>query len=142
MIFSLFKYIHLLAVSAGVGATLSQLYLAKQNTATGDNGSTTTALGIARNVEFPAFLVAFIFGLAMAMVNPEYFKLGYIHVKILLAVLLIGVTHMQIATLRRMAAAEGDASVPAPLQKRRTRIVATGLVLILAIFFLIIFKPF
>ena len=52
----------------------------------------TMARKLFRIITLPAMVVTFVFGTAMAVLNPELLKQGWFHVKLLLVVLLAGYT--------------------------------------------------
>lgn len=146
--FSWVKFFHVLAVAIGVGALVAEYILLLSFRRSEDNtlrrASENMAYAIVKNVASHALLLAFIFGLGMAMINTTYFQLGHIHAKMLLAFFLVGLSHIEKANLRKMltAADEKDEVKINALKKRHTIFMSVGSLLIVAIFYLIILKPF
>ena len=142
------KFLHVLMAAIGVGAMISQYALLLLFRRSSDNtvrrASESMAFAIAKKVTSPAFLIALLLGLLMAILNTSYFKLGYIHVKLLFVIILTGLTYIEIANFRKMqqAADVKDEVAINALKKRHIIFMAVGSVLVLGIFYLIILKPF
>ncbi|MFQ5629123.1 MAG: CopD family protein [bacterium] len=142
------KFLHVLAVAIGVGALVAEYILLITFRRSEDTlqrrASENMAYTIVKNIATHALLLAFIFGMGMIVLNTAYLKFGHIHVKMLLAVILVGMSHVEKANLRKMlSAAEAKDEVTInTLKKRHTVFISLGSVLIVAIFYLIILKPF
>ena len=148
MAFLVLKFVHILAVAIGVGALMAEyvLLLAHKRSEESElrRASEKMAFAVVKKVASPALLLAFVLGIGVAMTNMAYFKLGHMHVKMLLALFLVGLPHLEGANLRKMiAAAEAKDEVQInALKKRHSVYMTIGSVLILAVFSLIVFKPF
>lgn len=146
--FNLTKFVHLLSIIVGVGAIMAQLLLITAHRRSADNevrrASEAMSLFIARRLEFPGLTLAFLSGLALFFINPIYMKSGFMHTKILLAIILIGLTHMGMGRLKKMAAAadEQDEVRISILKKGHLTFMWIAAGLATLIFILIIFKPF
>jgi uncharacterized membrane protein len=145
--FNWMKFLHVLAVAIGVGALAAEYILLLSFRRSQDNtlrrASENMAYAIVKNVASHALLLAFISGLGMAIINTAYFQLPRIHAKMLLALFLVGLSHIEKANLRKMlAAADAKDEVQInTLKKRHTIFMSIGSLLIVAIFYLIILKP-
>ena len=85
----------------------------------------------------PAMIIAFILGASLLMMNMELLKQPWMHAKLLLVFLMIGVTHMCGATLRKFANDE------TPKTERFYRIFnEVPTLLMIAIVLLVIMRPF
>lgn len=148
MAFLILKFLHILTVAVGVGALIAEYVILLAHRRSEETAQRRASEGMAyaivKKVASPAMLLAFVFGLGMAFTNMTYFKLGHMHVKMLLAVFLVGLPHMEGANLRKMmsAAEVKDEVLLNTLKKRHTTYMSIGGILILAIFYLIVFKPF
>ena len=148
MVFLVLKFLHILMVVMGVGALIAEYVLLTVHKRSEENeqrrASEKMAYVLVKKVASPALLLAFLFGLGMALTNMTYFKLPHMHVKMLLALFLVGLPHMEGANLRKMlvAAEAKDEVLINTLKKRHSTYMVASSVLVLAIFYLIIFKPF
>ncbi len=135
---SLLKYIHVLSVIAAAGSMFVHymIHLKRRN---GDDKFDAAALMIATKIEFPSLLLAFLTGLGIVLYKTAWFQIGSIHAKITLVILLFGPAHMIAAREKKIAAGEGERSVH--VGKIHTFFLVE-LAMLLAIIYLIIFKPF
>ncbi len=135
---SLLKYIHLLTVIAAVGSMFVH-YLVHLKRKNGDAAADDMALYIATKIEFRALLLAFLTGLVIVFHKTAWFHGGFLHAKITLVLLLFGPAHMIAAREKKIAAGEGERAEH--LGKIQTFFMIE-FALVLAIIYLIIFKPF
>jgi len=146
--FLLLKLVHILAVAIGVGGMAAQYVLLLSYRRSEEHAlrrvSESMAYTILKKVASRALLLALILGLSMVAVHTSYLKFAYMHSKMLLAFILVGWTHIEMANLRKMQkAAEGkDEVLVNTLKKRHSLFMAVGSLLIVAIFSLIVLKPF
>ena len=144
------KTVHLLMVAVGVGAIIAELLLIVKFRRTESNvdrrASENMALFISKRIEFPALAIALLTGFVMlTMVEARpWLSMGFMHAKILLAVLLVGLTHVGMSSLRKMnaAAAAQDEVAVSNAKKRFLMFSGISAVFVVIIFFFIVAKPF
>ena len=150
------KTIHLLCVFTGVGgfitATIILMKNKGENVAAADvQASEQMALQITRYVEFYGLVLALITGFGLAFLSDTlgspvgeasrgFLKAGYIHIKIVLVLVLIGLSHFSLRSLKRVVAlrTEGKTAEADQLKQTHLSLGNFSLVLIIAIVFLVI----
>jgi putative membrane protein len=127
------KVIHILSIASWFGAGLAILYLVKAESA---ESQERTALTLIRNIQGMGAIVAVLAGLGMAMLWPDWLKDGWLHTKILLWIIALGLVHISGAKLKKRL--NGEAIAPTVI--RRFQII--GLVCMTISMILVEFKPF
>ncbi|MDZ7267967.1 MAG: hypothetical protein ONB48_10305 [candidate division KSB1 bacterium] len=143
---NLLKTLHLLFIIAGAGGALGQYVLVRrfrQAHTTDAEASEKMALVLTRFLEVYGLLLAFVTGLILAVLTGA-FAAGYLHLKIVLVLIVIALSHLELRNLKRMAAlrAQGQGAEAAQLKQRHLWITALALTLLVVIILLVIFKPF
>jgi len=109
--------LHLIGVLIWIGATYSAGALAAMTTEDEAPAMATKLGSLMRKFAVPGMILAWIGGLGRLM--PEfagvYARAGWMHTKLLLVLIISGLTGMMGAKLRRAAAGEGDLSAPRKL---------------------------
>lgn len=146
VITNLLKILHLLFIFMGVGGALSQFFLVRrfrQAHPSDAEASEKMAVVLARILEVYGLLFALITGVLLA-IKMDAFRNGYLHVKILLVLIVVGLSHMELVNLKRMVAlrADGKAAEATQLKQKHLMLTSLSLVLVVAITFLVVFKPF
>lgn len=143
---NLLKSLHLLCIIAGAGGALGQYLLVRrfrQAHTTDAEASEKMALILTRFLEVYGLLLAFVTGLILAFLTNA-FAAGYLHVKIALVLVVIGLSHMELKNLKAMVAlrAQGKSAEAAQLKQRHLFVTALALASLVVIVLLVIFKPF
>ena len=143
------KTIHVVFVCAGVGGFLAQMILLHRFK--GENvpaaeaaASETMALALTRFVEFYGLLLALITGFGLAFMIGAFKGAGYLHAKIVLVLVLVGLSHFELRNLKRMVALRAEGKIAEVNQLKQTHL-SLGmftLLLVAAVVFLVINKPF
>ena len=125
--------LHLIGVLVWIGATFSAGALAAMTTEAEAPATATKLRSLIRKFAVPGMILAWIGGLGRLM--PEfadvYAKAGWMHTKLLLVLIISGLTGVMGAKLRRAAAGEGDLSGPRKLGY--TVIALAAVVVVLAV---------
>lgn len=143
------KTVHVIFVCAGVGGFLAQMILLQrfkgenvpaQDAAASEN----MALALTRYVEFYGLLLALISGFGLAFLIGAFKGAGYLHAKIVLVLVLVGLSHFELRNLKRMVAlrAEGKTAELNQLKQTHLSLGMFNLLLVAAVIFLVIDKPF
>lgn len=136
------KALHVISIIAWMAGLLylPRLFVYHTETAPGSEGSERFKVmerRLLRAIMNPAMIAAYVFGIWMVVLSPDWLGQGWLHAKILLVLLLTG-AHMAMARWRR-AFAEDRNTRP----QRFYRIVnEVPTVLMIAIVILVIVKPF
>ncbi|MEK7726859.1 MAG: hypothetical protein AAB354_00530 [candidate division KSB1 bacterium] len=143
----LLKIVHLLFVSMGIGGVIAQMHLLKKFRNAAPNeaaASERMALALVRYAEFYGFLVAFVTGLILAIKTGAFGTGGYLHVKTLLVLFLLGLGHVDMRNLKRMIALREAGNVQAVAGVKQTHLLVASLALTLSVVIvaLVVIKPF
>jgi protoporphyrinogen IX oxidase len=136
------KALHVVGIIAWMAGLLylPRLFVYHTETAPGSEGSERFKVmerRLLRAIMNPAMIAAYVFGIWMVVLSPDWLSQGWLHAKILLVLLLTG-AHMAMARWRR-AFAEDRNTRP----QRFYRIVnEVPTVLMVAIVILVVVKPF
>jgi protoporphyrinogen IX oxidase len=136
------KALHVVSIIAWMAGLLylPRLFVYHTETAPGSEGSERFKVmerRLLRAIMNPAMIAAYVFGIWMVVLSPDWLSQGWLHAKILLVLLLTG-AHMAMARWRR-AFAEDRNTRP----QRFYRIVnEVPTVLMVAIVILVVVKPF
>ena len=148
-IFDWLKILHLAAFVVGLGAAASKFVLVASQRRHADAKrvqlSEELALLLTKKLESPALLIAWLLGLALTMVKGTYWTMGWLHAKMTVTLLMLGLSHMSAASLRKIARLRSEAAAVDKLEAAKSRLTAYGIILAalaLATFFLVIFQPF
>lgn len=140
----LLKLLHLLVVVLAVGGAIAQLFILskyRRASVAEVEASEKVALAIFRAFVFPGTLVAFVLGLVLAGVTGRFAE-PWIHAKLTLVLIWIGLVHMQLRGMKRMAAlrAAGDNAALEKTKSVQLNISRAVSVLLLVIFYLAVFQ--
>ena len=143
---NLLKVLHLFFIIMGVGGALGQFLLVRrfrQAHPSDAEASEKMAVVLARFLEVYGLLFALITGVLLAF-KMDAFRNGYLHVKILLVLIVVGLSHMELSNLKRMVAlrAAGKSSEEGQLKQKHLMFTSVSLLLIVVITWLVVFKPF
>jgi putative membrane protein len=138
------KVLHLLSVMVAVTGAMVQLFILSKYRRAGAaeaEASEKMALAIFRALAFPGTLVAFVLGLALAGVMGKFAE-PWIHAKMTLVLIWIGLVHMQLRGMKRMVAlrAAGDKAALEKTKSVQLNISRGVSVLVLVIFYLAVFQ--
>ena len=149
MLFLSLKLLHIFFICLAVGAFLVQYvivarYMRSEDTAL-RRASESIALTSAQILEQPGLIIALLSGLALSFVNTGYWSAGgFLHAKTLFVVILLGLSHMAKARLKKIkTAAEQVDEVGVNTHKKKVLLFyKIQLIVVLIIMVLILFKPF
>jgi putative membrane protein len=136
------KALHVISIIAWMAGLLylPRLFVYHAETAPGSEGSERFKVmerRLLRAIMNPAMIAAYVFGIWMVVLSPDWLSQGWLHAKILLVLLLTG-THMAMARWRR-AFAEDRNTRPQRFYRIANEVPT---VLMVAIVILVIVKPF
>lgn len=143
------KVFHLYAVIVALGSAAARLLLA-WHYRRGTNLQQTQmseefTLFMSRRLEMPALTLAVILGLSIAIVHGGYWKQGWLHAKIAIAIILLGLSHMGAAALRRLGKLRAASGAEDQITAMRSRLLVFGIamaLLTIIIIYLVTVKPF
>ncbi|NUO78875.1 hypothetical protein HUU05_02280 [candidate division KSB1 bacterium] len=143
----LLKTVHVLFVSIGIGGILIQGFLLRKFRAAGASeaaASERMALAITKFAESYGLLIAFLTGLLLGIITGEFGGRAYLHVKSLLALVLVGLSHVDLRNLKRMIALReaGKAQEADQVKQKHLHVATVSTVLIVVIVVLVVMKPF
>lgn len=143
----LLKIVHVLFVSMGIGGVIAQRHLLMKfrNASPSEAAaSERMALALTKFAEFYGFLVAFVSGLILALKTGAFGTGGYLHVKSLLVIFLLGLGHLDLRNIKRMIALReaGKAQEVERVKQTHLLFAAINMVLIVIIVALVVMKPF
>ncbi|WP_395458882.1 protoporphyrinogen oxidase HemJ [Azospirillum melinis] len=142
MLYEWIKALHVISIIAWMAGLLylPRLFVYHCQVAAGSEASETFKVmerRLLRAIMNPAMIAAYVFGIAMIVLTPEWMKQGWLHAK-LLFVLLLTASHMMMARWRRDFAE--DRNTRPPRFYRIANEVPTLLMIGIVIF--VIVKPF
>ena len=147
MVFSLqlYKLLHLLGFSLLLGGMLTSLLIARREK--GDAGAEKGAFVAAHLVAAPGLLIVLLTGFAQSFLHQwvEFKGAGFMHAKLLLVVVVIACLAVDIrgqGVMRRDRKAGINLLVQAKWLARRNAANMLGVLAVLGIYVLIIFRPF
>jgi len=152
-IFDWLKLFHIYAVVLAIGAAVAKFMLAwtqrRGTDAKRIQLSEEFALLLTKRLEAPALLTAWIVGLILAIAKGSdvegYWRQGWLHSKILITTLMLGLSHMSAAVLRRMGRLRASAAPSEQIDAAKARLAVFGFAMMLLAFitfYLVIFQPF
>ncbi len=143
----LLKIVHVLFVSMGIGGVIAQLHLLKKFRSASPSeaaASERMALALTKFAEFYGFLVAFLSGLVLAIKTGAFGTGGYLHVKSLLVIFLLGLGHVDLRNIKRMIALREAGKTQEVDSVKQTHLLfaSFSMVLVVVIVALVVMKPF
>jgi uncharacterized membrane protein len=144
--------LHLVSFASFLGAAFAQTQFLKASARSGlapairDEYERLCAF-INKSIEIPALYGLWATGLLMAMMSPEFLHAHWLHAKMTLAFLLVGLAHVEKKNARRVVearAAKGDAAAIeiAGLGAKHGVFALIGTAMVLCVLVLVVLKPF
>jgi uncharacterized membrane protein len=148
-IFDWIKVLHISAFVLGLGASATKFIILSSQRRSEDarrvQVSEELALLITQKLESRFLEIAWVLGLVLTLLKGEYWSQGWLHAKLAITILMIGLSRMSAASLRKIGKCRTE---PAPAEKIdavKSRLNVFGIVmgvLALATFYLVILQPF
>jgi uncharacterized membrane protein len=142
-IFDWLKILHISAFVLGLGAAATKFILVCSHGSS--NASEELALHITKKLESRALEIAWLLGLILTFLKGEYWSQGWLHAKIVITFLMVGLSHMSAASLRRIGKLRAEAAAAEKIDAAKTPLIVFGIgmgVLALVTFYLVIFQSF
>ena len=143
------KIFHIFAFALGLGSAAAKyvMVLSQRYNVDGQRAqaSEELALHLTKKLESRALGVAWLLGLLMTLINGNYWTSPWLHAKMAITIVMIGVSHMSAVVLRRIAKARANAESDDRIQAGKTRLAIFALAMALLsfiTFYLVIFRPF
>ncbi|NOZ74035.1 MAG: hypothetical protein GXO90_01465 [FCB group bacterium] len=127
------KVIHILAIAGWFGTGIAILVFMRSEAAENQNR---TVLTLIRNVQGVAAIIVVLAGIGMLILLPAWLQQGWVHTKILLWIIALGLTQISGARLKKILSGE-TAFTPVVANLQITALVLMALAMIL-----VEFKPF
>jgi len=148
-IFEWMKILHLTAFVVGLGAAVTKLIIVSSQRRNSDakrvQFSEELALLITKRLESPALLIAWILGFVLTLIKGTYWSMPWLHAKMTITLLMLGLSHMSAASLRKIGKLRSETAPADKIEAAKSRLNAFGIalgVLALVTFYLVIFQPF
>ena len=148
-IFDWLKALHLSAFVLGLGAAATKFILISSQRRSEDakrvQVSEELALLINKKLESRFLEVAWVLGLILTILKSEYWSQGWLHAKLTITILMIGLSHMSAASLRKIGNLRAESAAAEKIDAAKSRLNIFGIVmgvLALATFYLVILQPF
>lgn len=146
----LFLLFHLIGFAAFVGAAFAQQRFFKLSAAPGLNPAVRdawerAAASACARLELPAIFLSVLSGLGFLLVVPGYMKMGWLHMKLAAVFVLLVLAHLDMFNAKRIVRLRAGGGAEAEITARKSRQAlygAIGTVLLLAVLYLAVFKPF
>lgn len=143
----LVKTAHIFFVSLGLGGILIQSFLLRKFRHAGAGeaaASERMALAVTKFAESYGLMIAFVTGLILGMMTGEFKGRSYLHVKSLLALVLVGLAHVDLRNLKRMIALRegGQAEAADQVKQKHLFFSTVNTVLVIIVVVLVVLKPF
>lgn len=146
MVFSLqlYKLLHLLGLSLLLGGMLTSLLIVRREK--GDPGADKGAWVAAHLLAAPGLLIVLVTGFAQSFLHQwsEFKGAGFMHAKLLLVVIVTACVAIDIrgqGVMRRDLVSGPTPAVQAAWMSRRTAATLVGVISLLGIYVLIVFRP-
>jgi len=147
------KLFHLYVVVLAIGAAAAKYMLLRSQRRSMDSrrvqASEEFALLLTRRMEAPLLLIAWILGFILAFAKSGdmegYWKQGWLHTKILITTLMLGLSHMSAVVLRRLGKLRSASAAEAQIAAANSRLMIFGVTMMLLTFitfYLVIFQRF
>jgi uncharacterized membrane protein len=147
------KLFHLYVVVLAIGAASAKYMLLRSQRRAKDprraQAGEEIALLLTKRMEAPLLLSAWILGFILAFAKAGdmegYWKQGWLHTKILITTLMLGLSHMSAAVLRRLGKLRAASAAEAQIAAAQSRLGMFGVTMMLltfVAFYLVIFQRF
>jgi hypothetical protein len=87
------------------------------------------ALLITKKLESPALLIAWLLGLVLTMVKGTYWTMGWLHAKMAITIIMLGLSHMSAASLRKIGRLRSEAASVDKIDAAKSRLNVFGIIL-------------
>jgi uncharacterized membrane protein len=142
------KILHLAAFVIGLGSAVAKYIVIGSQRRSQDllrvSISEEFALSITKRLESPALLIAWLLGLVLTMLKSGYFSETWLHTKMGVTILMLGLSHMSAASLRKIGKLRAESPSSERIEAAKSRLNIYGVILgLLAFvtFYLVIFQP-
>lgn len=148
-IFDWLKVLHLSAFVLGLGAAAAKFIVLSSQRRIKDakrvQVSEELALLINRKLESRALEIAWVLGLILTILKGDYWSQGWLHAKMTITILMLGLSHMSAASLRKIGTFRAESAPLGKIEAAKSRLNIFGIVmgvLALVTFYLVILQPF
>jgi len=148
-IFDWLKVLHISAFVLGLGAAATKFIIISSQRRSEDSKrvqvSEELALLINRKLESRFLEIAWVLGLILAIIKGEYWSQGWLHAKMAITILMLGLSHMSAASLRKISRFRAESAAVEKIEAAKSRLNVFGIamgVLALATFYLAVLQPF
>ncbi len=148
-IFDWLKILHISAFVLGLGAVAARFIVLSSQRSSGDEKrvqvSEELALLITQKLESRFLEIAWVLGLVLTLLKGEYWSQGWLHAKLTITILLIGLSRMSAASLRKIGKLRAETAATEKIDAAKSRLNIFGIVmgvLGFVTFYLVILQPF
>jgi len=148
-IFDWLKVLHISAFVLGLGAAATKFIIISSQRRIEDakrvQVSEELALLITQKLESRFLEIAWVLGLILTLIKGEYWSQGWLHAKMTITILMIGLSRMSAASLRKIGRFRAESAAVEKIEAAKSRLHIFGIVmgvLALASFYLVVLQPF
>ena len=148
-IFDWLKILHISAFVLGLGAAATKFIIISSQRRSEDarrvQVSEELALLITQKLESRFLEIAWVLGLILTIIKGEYWSQSWLHAKMTITILMIGLSRMSAASLRKIGKFRTESAPVEKIDAAKSRLNVFGIVmgvLALVAFYLVILQPF
>jgi putative membrane protein len=140
-------FLHVLSIAVAIGAGAAHIQLMREASKGGSDARNFVlgARAIQIKTELPGYVLALLTGIPMVVMSPSYLKMGWMHAKLTLVVLLLGYLHLEGRKSKAILRAFTEEGIEAGAQQAgryATTFTLAPTLFVLAIVLLAVMKPF